>query len=605
MNKVFTQSENFKSEYSCAVVRVGELTPVEDSDFLAKTNIFGTQIVVRKDQVKEGDIMIYAANETQLNERFLSVNNLFEIDCREKNSNAAEVAAIMAEYEPIKAEADKKRGAAKALKAKMESHTAKAAKMKRKIAKNETRMAEMDPDSPDYATLADENIRLNEFIESATAKAVACAAPYAQLKKEIADIVKSGEHIVAEAKKHCGFFNKHGRVRCLKLRCEPSFGFLFSPEELFKFNDTITMEDVLDYEGQEFDTVCDELFVKVYVPPIKEPAERSNKNKAQNRVNRFDRMISGEFFLNYETAQFAKNLEHFHPEDVVDISVKMHGTSAIFAKVHVREPIKLPFFKRIWNKFVDATGWFKSKRITDYNVVYGPVYSSRKVIVNEYINADKGPGFYEKDIYSEWGDKIYPYLDDGMTIYGEICGYFDNKLTKKGKLPIIQTQYDYGCKYVEGEIGESIFMPYRITTTKEDGSKVEWEVSEVKTWTKQVIDRMKATGDETWNFMHPIDVLYHGTLEDLYPELDTENHWHENLLEKMSSDKEHFGMEENEPMCTTYESPREGICIRKNNEETPSCFKLKTTAFSFGEAIRMDNGDVDMEMEEGYAEDNQ
>lgn len=54
-NKVFTQSENFKSEYSCAVVRVGELIPVEGSDFLAKTNVFGTQIVVRKDQVKEGD----------------------------------------------------------------------------------------------------------------------------------------------------------------------------------------------------------------------------------------------------------------------------------------------------------------------------------------------------------------------------------------------------------------------------------------------------------------------------------------------------------------------------------------------------------------------
>ena len=103
MNNVFTKSENFKSEYSCAVVRVGEMTPIEGSDFLAKTEVFGTQIVVRKDQVKEGDLMIYAANETQLNEKFLSVNNLFEIGCREKNANAEEVAKIMAEYEPIKA----------------------------------------------------------------------------------------------------------------------------------------------------------------------------------------------------------------------------------------------------------------------------------------------------------------------------------------------------------------------------------------------------------------------------------------------------------------------------------------------------------------------
>jgi len=34
---VFTKSENFKSEYSCAVVRIGKLTSIEGSDFLAKT----------------------------------------------------------------------------------------------------------------------------------------------------------------------------------------------------------------------------------------------------------------------------------------------------------------------------------------------------------------------------------------------------------------------------------------------------------------------------------------------------------------------------------------------------------------------------------------
>ena len=72
-NKNFlSKSENFKEEYCCSVVRVGELTPIEGSDFLAKTNILGTQIVVRKDMVKEGDIMFYAANETALNLDFLA-----------------------------------------------------------------------------------------------------------------------------------------------------------------------------------------------------------------------------------------------------------------------------------------------------------------------------------------------------------------------------------------------------------------------------------------------------------------------------------------------------------------------------------------------------
>lgn len=52
MSNIFTKSKNFKSEYSCAVVRIGKLTPIEGSDFLAKTDIFGVQIVVRKDQTK-------------------------------------------------------------------------------------------------------------------------------------------------------------------------------------------------------------------------------------------------------------------------------------------------------------------------------------------------------------------------------------------------------------------------------------------------------------------------------------------------------------------------------------------------------------------------
>ena len=94
----FQKSDSFKSEYCCSVVRIGELTPIEGSDFLAKTNVLGTQIVVRKDQVHEGDVMFYASNETALNHNFLSVNNLFEIGCRNMNSNADEVNSIMQEY---------------------------------------------------------------------------------------------------------------------------------------------------------------------------------------------------------------------------------------------------------------------------------------------------------------------------------------------------------------------------------------------------------------------------------------------------------------------------------------------------------------------------
>ena len=590
-NNVFTKSENFKSEYSCAIVRVGELTPIEGSDFLAKTLVMGTQIVVRKDQVTEGDIMVYAANETQLNERFLSANNLFEIGCRDKNANADEVNAIMSEYEPIKAEADKKRSEAKNIKGMMESCTKKAQKIQKTIKKKEKDASKFKEGSTDYAVIMQDIPDLQAKADEFIAKAMALTTKYTNLKKEVEEIVKSGEHIVAEAKKHCGFFNKYGRVRCLTLKGCPSFGFLFAPAELFRFDSNVAMEDILECEGQEFDTINGELFVKAYVPPVKEQHERGSKmNKAQKKVSRFDRLISGEFFFHYETTQLPKVIQFFTPDDVVDISVKRHGTSIIIGNLHVKEPIKLPFFQRMFDKFVDFTGILRSKRIKDWEEVYGPVYSSRKVIKNRYINKDAGPGFYKVDIYTEWGDIIYPYLQKGMTVYGEICGY------ETGSDGMIQKTYDYGC-----EPGENNLMIYRITTTNEDGTKKEWEVTDILNWTNALVEWMKANGDENYKRMHPIDLLYHGTLENLYPELDTENHWHENLLEKMKNDKEHFGMEENEPMCTHYESPREGICIRKVGEAVPSCYKLKTVAFAFGEAIRYDQGDVDIEAEQGYA----
>ena len=111
---------------------------------------------------------------------------------------------------------------------------------------------------------------------------------------------------------------------------------------------------------------------------------------------------------------------------------------------------------------------------------------------------------------------------------------------------------------------------------------------------------MEAAGDENVNRIHVIDLLYHGTLSELYPEIDTENHWHENVLEAMKNDKEHFGMEELEPLCKTYNSPREGICLRIDNDKILECFKLKTKSFASTECLLIDAGEVDIEMADAY-----
>lgn len=590
MENVLSKSDSFKSEYCCSVVRIGELTPIEGSDFLAKTNVLGTQIVVRKDQVHEGDVMFYASNETALNKDFLSVNNLFEIGCRNMNSNADEVNSIMQEYnDNYKESIERLKEDVKKIKSSITSLTNSANRLNKK-AMSEKKQLDYETDEAKKSEIQASIDSLAKSADEKTKKAMEKTVIYTNLKNEIESLVNDGQPIVDRAKKLVGFFGKYGRVRCLKLKGEASFGFVFKKSEMAKYCPEINSINLEDYVGEDFDTVNGELFVEAYVPPVKQETRRNSKsNKRNKKISRFDRMVEGEFMFHYDTQKLEKNIHLINPSDSVVISVKLHGTSCVIGKLHVKEPKRIAPHKWLWNKFIDITGLFKNKRVIDYNIVYGPIYSSRTVIKNQYINKGVDSGFYSKDIWSEWGDKIYPYLDEGMTIYGEIVGYVT------GKDSMIQKTYDYGC-----EPGTNKLMVYRITSETDDGKKFEWNVREVHEWTLRLIERMKENNDDTASWIHPIDILYNGLAEDIYPELDTENHWHENLLYRLKHDKKRFGMEEFEPLCTHYSSPREGFVLRKNNDELQEAWKLKTEAFAFGEAVRMDAGDVDIEMLDNY-----
>lgn len=227
--EVFTLSEKAKLEYSCTVVQIGEVKPIEGSDFLGSTLVNGNPIVVRKDQIKEGDIMIYAPIETVLNKQFLSANNLFEIGERELNSNYKEVQSLIDEG-----------------------------------------------------------------------------------KKD-------------DAKKLVGFFNKHGRVKMIRLRGCPSMGFLIEKESLVKWKPKLQDVDFSQYVDKDFDTIDGELFVKVYVPYVPPVRTRDKSAKRDKRLKRFSRLIEGEFKLHYDTSQLARNIHLIKPDDKVVITNKLHG----------------------------------------------------------------------------------------------------------------------------------------------------------------------------------------------------------------------------------------------------------------------------------------
>ena len=421
------------------------------------------------------------------------------------------------------------------------------------------------------------NSKSNDFIIEAEKFVAIKKAEIETLKNEI-------ENNTAFIRDHVGFFNKTGRVRSIRLGGVQSMGYLFTLDELAKYNPNVKDVNLGDLVGEDFDTIEGKLLIKAYVPFVPERKTYSKIEKRNKKAEQFDRMVKGEFSFHYDTLLLPKCIGRLKPSDVVTIDSKLHGTSFICGKLHVKTPIKLPFHKWIWNKFVDLTGLFKAHRITNYVIDYGNVTASRTVIKNQYINENVSGGYYGVDIWSEYGNLIYPFLSEGMTIYGEIIGY----LTGSDKM--IQKNYDYGCNK-----GENKLMIYRITTTNEDGTKHEWNVTEVKEWTENLVNEHPEIADR----IHVIDLLYHGTLGDLYPNISYADHWHENVLEALRNEKERFNMEKNDPICKN-KVPFEGIVLRIDNDEFAEAFKLKCAKFLSKEREEIDKGEVDMEMVDNY-----
>lgn len=424
--------------------------------------------------------------------------------------------------------------------------------------------------------------------------------------REVENLLAHGH--IEEARRITGHFGKQGRVKMIRLRGCTSYGCIFKPEQLAQWNpklQNINLEDYLrvDENGHlhpyRFDTIDGQLFVQAYIPRKTQPPQKRTNNKHNQRLQRFDRLIPGQFEYHYETDTLNGNTWRFKPETVVTISLKMHGTSVCLAHVLTKVPKALSITDRLSNHQIrrqiknlrkhpcQHPRWrqlqqqhikqLENQIIQAFRLDYGPVWSSRRTIKNRYINPRATKGFYPIDIHSQYGQLLQPHIDKGITLYGEICGYLT------GLDRMIMKNYDYGCPP-----GQNFLTPYRITHTTPDGKKTEWSVKQVHDWTQQLIQRHP----ELQPHLRPIHILYHGTLGDLYPNLLGKQFWEEHLLQALQTDTIHFGMEKDEPLCR-HKVPREGICIRIHGDPTPQCFKLKTSAFFHRETKLIDQGLID------------
>jgi hypothetical protein len=340
----------------------------------------------------------------------------------------------------------------------------------------------------------------------------------------------------ANGKAAGGMFELNRRVRCLKLRGSRSEGCIIPLQAL----DKIGVDSKKLNEGDEFNVLEDKLICKKYI--IHTTEERKPRNRTNSIKKHESKLIEGQFRLHTDTEQFKRFADYFRSNDVVAITQKLHGTSVVLANILCKK--KLNIFQKIIKKIgVDIV-----------DTEYSHIYSSRKVIKNEDLNA--GTHYYTQDIWTLVSEKYRDRIPEGITLYGEVVGQLPN-----GQW--IQNGYSYGTE----EKNWGLYI-YRITYTSYTGRSQEYSWQQIKNFCK------------VYNFNH-VPELYYGTLGCKF---------------NFSTPDELIKLLDGEYLNKTLPEnvPDEGICIR--NESTNfEAYKFKSFNFLEAETKALDKGEVSVE----------
>lgn len=375
------------------------------------------------------------------------------------------------------------------------------------------------------------------------------------LECQLGDDFLSKHNLFRESSKNidqskAGFFEANGRIRAVNLRGQKSEGFFIPFHGLHESYAELTTLDV----GTDFDHLNDECICRKYIVKIK---TQSNTPKQSRAVNKFSRLVDNQFNLHIDTIQAKKNFHLINPYDIISITDKWHGTSAVFANVLTNR--KLSWLDRLLLKI----------GVKIETVEYGNVYSSRKVVKNKYINEDVDGGFYKEDVWAIVNDDLKDLIPKGVSLYGEIVGYVP------GSGKEIQPGYSYNCQK-----NTCKFIIYRITNTNVDGVVTEYSHQQIKEFCKK------------FSFDH-VHEFYHGYAKNLYPNIPVDNDWNDAVLAELTTD---FNIEKE---CKHNKGmPAEGIVIRQDRLYECNPMKLKSFAFLKYETKLLDSDVIDIESDQ-------
>ena len=273
-------------------------------------------------------------------------------------------------------------------------------------------------------------------------------------------------------------------IRAIKLRGEKSDG-LFMPLSSFAYTGVNPDEWTV---GTPITIVNGHEICQKYVPKSNVRDARSGGNKVRKHKD----PIAPLFMEHADTEQLAYNLSAFKPNDEIEITLKMHGTSQRTGYL----PVLTGYKRTMWDKL------FKCKGTPIYD--WGYTTGTRRVVLDTYDG-----GFYGSNEFREQHARVFEdKLWKGETVYYEVVGFThtgapimasaDNKKINDKEFTKMygkETVFSYGCD-PNGYVGDggwgvapnpknpldnvlidkprSDIYVYRMTMTNEDGNVVEY-----------------------------------------------------------------------------------------------------------------------------------
>jgi hypothetical protein len=358
----------------------------------------------------------------------------------------------------------------------------------------------------------------------------------------------------ADIEKRGFISHRQRRVKAIKLRGVISDGLLMPVDSLVGLINADTAKQFK--VGDEFTTINGNILCEKYIVQVSTPTGKTS-NKDKNKITRFDRLIENQFEFHNDTENLRRNMHNIYPDSFITINYKKHGTSAVFANIPTKRPLK--WYEKILTKL----------GVSINDIEYDVVYSSRKVVKNKYINEKANENsFYSQDIWGIVCNEISHLIPKNWTLYGEIVGYLPGGQAIQGK-------YDYGCKP-----GEHKFFVYKISVVNPDGKRIYLSDTQIAEW----CDLVGINFSETF--------LFHGKAKSLYPQLYTEDLdlWREKFLQELEDNYN----EKNCYMCIN-KVPEEGVVLRVESVNRYEAYKLKSKRFILMESDEQEKGTSNIE----------